>query len=148
MKENGKKALFSDGEEPTGKQKTCVQVFLTIISALHLNTIKFDATIYNQLLKHNLYIKPDMFKHNNVVSPGQITCQQPKLICQEDFIAEITADMGIHPPPDNDITAQWHKDDNKAFSTNTSVTHFNLAINKEKYGNGMERVEANMFKIL
>eukprot|EP00957_Ditylum_brightwellii_P209278 15361071-Ditylum_brightwellii.AAC.1 len=85
-------------QEPTGKQKTCIRVFLTIIPMLCLNTNKFDTTIYNKLLKHNLYIKPDIFEHNNLVSPEQITCQHPKLILQEDFIVGITDDIGsTHP---------------------------------------------------
>eukprot|EP00957_Ditylum_brightwellii_P038802 2932626-Ditylum_brightwellii.AAC.1 len=90
-----------------------------IVSSLRLNTIKFDNTVYAQFLKANLYVKPDLYDHNDVISPGQINCANPKLIHCEDFITEIRGDIKQHPVHENNITQQQMTENNVMDTNNT-----------------------------
>eukprot|EP00957_Ditylum_brightwellii_P131151 10003097-Ditylum_brightwellii.AAC.2 len=82
---DGKAIWKTLGEIPTGavfttafaikqdtliKGPTCVKVYVTLFSKLHLNIIKFANKVYSYIKPYNVFIHPDMFKRNGVVSLG------------------------------------------------------------------------------
>eukprot|EP00957_Ditylum_brightwellii_P141947 10814144-Ditylum_brightwellii.AAC.2 len=76
-------------EEVNQRNKFKVKAYVTIISHLQLNTLKFKLTVYNHLNTHNLYIKADLFMQNDVISIGKITYAHPKMVHREDYATEI-----------------------------------------------------------
>eukprot|EP00957_Ditylum_brightwellii_P197292 15030962-Ditylum_brightwellii.AAC.2 len=127
-------------QEPYQYTKTKVKAFVTIISALCLNTMKFDYTVYTYLKKVQLYVKSDLFMHNNVVSIGKITCVHPKMVNREDYIKEIRRSIAYHAPPDIAVVHKWmlengHKMDGKG----APVADYKLSVTAKKFGDKADK---------
>eukprot|EP00957_Ditylum_brightwellii_P031461 2385779-Ditylum_brightwellii.AAC.2 len=76
------------------KQKTKVNVYVTLHSNSRLDTIKFDNLGYSFLKQHRAYIRPDHFKSNDVVRPDKITKVHPMLVWYEAFCMEVEEYQG------------------------------------------------------
>eukprot|EP00957_Ditylum_brightwellii_P022663 1709027-Ditylum_brightwellii.AAC.1 len=104
----------SNGHGPT--QVTAV---MAIISTLQLNTIKFYGEVWNYLKKQTVYIHPDRFLRNKVVSPGTIVDIHPDLVRKNDLEAELKKKLAQQPISNTNVCAKWiqqhapHHDDTK-----------------------------------
>eukprot|EP00957_Ditylum_brightwellii_P091042 6931355-Ditylum_brightwellii.AAC.1 len=86
-----------------------VKVYVTLYSTLRLNTIKFNNTVHIYLKSNNVYIMPDHFKCNNVVSLGIIMEVHLMLVHHEDYYTEVGGYLALYKIPDNDIATEWMK---------------------------------------
>eukprot|EP00957_Ditylum_brightwellii_P176077 13407353-Ditylum_brightwellii.AAC.1 len=56
---------------------------------MQFNTIKHHHDVWNFINARNVYIKPDQYKRNNVVSPGILIKVHPSLIWKKDLLKDI-----------------------------------------------------------
>eukprot|EP00957_Ditylum_brightwellii_P152060 11578038-Ditylum_brightwellii.AAC.1 len=82
-----------------GRGPTQVTAFMTIVSTLWLNTIKFDREVWNYLKKQTVYIHLDRFLRNDVVSLGIIVDIHPDLVRKDDLEAELKTKLAQQPTP-------------------------------------------------
>eukprot|EP00957_Ditylum_brightwellii_P052623 3989912-Ditylum_brightwellii.AAC.1 len=80
---------FNIKQETPLREPSRVRVYITLFSKLRLNTIKIDNEVFAYLKKHSAYINPDIFKRNNVASPGIITTVHPTLTRKDDLLARM-----------------------------------------------------------
>eukprot|EP00957_Ditylum_brightwellii_P114286 8713519-Ditylum_brightwellii.AAC.1 len=67
------------------KGPVCVHTYITIISKIRLNTIKFDTTVLAYLHTHKAFIYSDRFLRNDVSSPGLLIELHPDLVRYDDL---------------------------------------------------------------
>ena len=138
---------FEAKQELFGKDEIRVIAYLTILSKFRLNILKFDADIFKYLQENKLYIKLDFFEQNNTVSPGIISSVHPLYIQREDLVKEIHDSIKKNGIPSNKITDNW-KASNDTSSIDDEISTFRIITSTQKYGNGSERVETTVLKIL
>eukprot|EP00957_Ditylum_brightwellii_P208756 15358787-Ditylum_brightwellii.AAC.1 len=107
-----------------------------MFSKLRLNTIKFDNEVYMYLQKHSVYVQQDMFKRNNIVSPGILTNIHPTLTHKDDLVESMQEQLKQCKVPNTEVCTQWLKDnapDHKK-EENVPVPEFRIATAKAAWG--------------
>eukprot|EP00957_Ditylum_brightwellii_P034798 2637172-Ditylum_brightwellii.AAC.1 len=114
---------------------SCIRVFITLLSKLRLNTIKFDNEVFAYLKKHSVYINPDMFKCNDVISPGIITTVHRTLVCKDDLLARMRTQLQLCQVPDTKVCNQWLKENAPAHTPeqNAPLPKFCLTTTKASW---------------
>eukprot|EP00957_Ditylum_brightwellii_P122940 9374001-Ditylum_brightwellii.AAC.1 len=56
---------------------------------MQLNTIKHHNDVWSFIKAQNVYIKPDQYKRNNMVSPGILIKVHPSIVWKKDLLKEI-----------------------------------------------------------
>eukprot|EP00957_Ditylum_brightwellii_P198029 15087351-Ditylum_brightwellii.AAC.1 len=125
--------------------KTKVKAYVTIISDLWHNTLKFESAVYAHLNKHNLYINPDLLMQNDAVSTGKLTCVHPKMVNRDDYITEINGFISVSAPPSNTVVHQWMVENKSTIDGMVSPgTDHYLSIATKSFGED-DKVKATTF---
>ena len=66
-----------------------VVVYMTLVTKLHINRIKYSEQVKEHLFSNNIWFKPDRFENKVESSPGVITMIHPKLINRDDYKEEL-----------------------------------------------------------
>eukprot|EP00957_Ditylum_brightwellii_P174497 13286217-Ditylum_brightwellii.AAC.1 len=100
-----------------------VTIFLTVLSNLRMNTIKYDDRVFNCIGHHAYYIRPDHFCRNNLMSPVMVFGVHSILVCIEDYETEVDSIISRWPAPQNYKTAPSYAPEtgNTTFSSRQSI---------------------------
>eukprot|EP00957_Ditylum_brightwellii_P081769 6221387-Ditylum_brightwellii.AAC.1 len=112
--EDGTTAWKTPSEIPTGavfttafaikqeiplKGPAHMKAYATLLSKLQLNTIKFENKVYSYIQTYNVYIQPDMFQRNDMVSPGVVVHVHPTLERKNNLLKEMKTQLAQNKVP-------------------------------------------------
>ena len=66
-----------------------VVVYMTLVTRIHINRIKYGEKVKEHLFTNNIWFKPDRFETKVESSPGVITMIHPKLINRDEYKNEL-----------------------------------------------------------
>eukprot|EP00957_Ditylum_brightwellii_P211872 15366704-Ditylum_brightwellii.AAC.2 len=124
-----------------------VTIFLTVLSNLRVNTIKYNDRVFNYIGHHAYYIYPDHFSRNNIVSPGMIFGIHPTLVCIDDYQIEVESTISQWPAPQNNIVQEWVIKHSYT-DTNEKVPEFKIVTVPVEWGEGAGGIKTTAFKFL
>eukprot|EP00957_Ditylum_brightwellii_P060098 4563989-Ditylum_brightwellii.AAC.1 len=125
-----------------------VTAFVTILSNLKVNTISFDNTVFNYIKHHDVYICPDHFSWNNIVSPGMVFGVHLTLVHIKDYKTECDCCISHWlAPENNEVVKEWVTKHTHTGS-NAKVPEFKIITVWVEWGEGANRIETTAFKFL
>eukprot|EP00957_Ditylum_brightwellii_P022570 1702507-Ditylum_brightwellii.AAC.1 len=72
-------STYVNSEESIFKGGSKAKVYVMLVTKMRFNTIKHYHDVWNFIKAQNVYIKPDRYKRNNVVSPGILIKVYPSM---------------------------------------------------------------------
>eukprot|EP00957_Ditylum_brightwellii_P060494 4593123-Ditylum_brightwellii.AAC.1 len=84
-----------------------IYTYITIISKIRSNTIKFDIAVLAYLQTHKLFIYLDRFLKNDISSPGFLIELNPELVRYDNLEEEVKQQLGKFPVPSMDVCKVW-----------------------------------------
>eukprot|EP00957_Ditylum_brightwellii_P112016 8541847-Ditylum_brightwellii.AAC.1 len=114
------------------------KVYAALVTNMGFNTTKHHNDMWNFIKARNVYIKPDRYKRNNVVSPGILIKVHPSLEWKKDLLQEIQYQLSKCDIPKTEDCDAWIKENhlNHKQEDKTPMPDFHFTMADAKWGDG------------
>eukprot|EP00957_Ditylum_brightwellii_P188696 14364218-Ditylum_brightwellii.AAC.1 len=116
------------------KGPTDVKAYAALFSKLCLNTIKFENEVYSYIQTYNVYIQPDIFQYNSVVSPGAVVHVYPTLVHKDNLLKDMKTQLAQNKVPLTEVCTAWMQENVSNHKTEDNATVPNFCLGTAKAG--------------